>query len=88
MLCTCADSWGLLYCQALRAFRVLRVAAAAGTVACLLGLAAALGGGAGPAAAAPAALGAGAALSGLLYVWFGRWVQKFIYVGWDHSTNH
>lgn len=69
-------------------FRALRVATVAAGITCLLGLAAALGGGAAVTARAPAALGAGALLAGALYAWFGRWVQSFIYVGWDHSTNH
>ncbi len=56
--------------------------------ACLLGLAAELGRGAAFTATAPAALSAGALLAGALYVYFGRWVRKFTYVGWDHSTNH
>ena len=75
-------------CQALAVIRALRMAAAAAGAACLLGLAAALGGGAALAARAPVALTAGAALAAVCFAWFGRWVQSYIYVGWDHPSNH
>ena len=74
--------------QALEAFRALRVVAAAAGAACLLGLAAALGGGAALAARAPVALIAGAALAAACFVWFGRLAQTYIYMGWDHASNH
>lgn len=75
--------------QALEAFRALRMAAAAAGAACLLGLAAALGGGAALTARAPVvALTAGAVLAAVCFVWFGRLAQTYIYVGWDHPSNH
>ncbi len=74
--------------QALRTFRALRVVAAGAAAACLLGLAAALGGGAAPLSRAGAGLAAAAALCGALSVWAGRFARNFVYVGWDHSANH
>lgn len=76
------------FCQALAASRALRMAAAAVGAACLLGLAAALGGSAPLTARAPLALTAGAVLAAACFVWFGRVAQSYIYVGWDHPSNH
>lgn len=64
------------------------MAVAAAGAACLLGLAAALGGGAAQTARAPVALTAGAMLAAACFVWFGRMAQTYIYVGWDHPSNH